>query len=77
MSYQKINIYLASEVLGKEYVPCSQVSVNEILAGQVLHSVGNLTGEGEELCGEGGGDGEGTARRRRRSDIGADPTGLR
>lgn len=77
MYKRKINIYLASEVLGEKDVPCSQVPVNEVFAGKVLHSVGHLTAEGEELCREGGRDGERTAGGGRRSDTRAGSTGLR
>lgn len=51
--------------------------MNKVLAGQVLHSVGHLSAEGEQLGGEGGGDGERAAGGRRWSNTQADPTTLR
>ena len=37
--------------------------MNKVLAGQVVHAVGYLPAEGEELCGQGGRDGDGRGRR--------------
>ena len=41
--------YLALCVCCQQYVPCSKVSVDETLLGEVLHSIGNLLTEPEQL----------------------------
>ena len=41
--------YLALCVCCQQYVPCSKVSVDETLLGEVLHSISNLLTESQQL----------------------------
>ena len=42
-------MYLALCVCCQQYVPCSKVSVDETLLGEVLHSISNLLTESQQL----------------------------